>query len=296
MAAAIADHHPNDTPVRVLEHGVSEGPDVDYLRAAVNNRLETRGLEQYMVSERDGQLVDNALILACRKAAWALGALLSTVERLVPGADIPIGVQDMIRHPAGREPEQLQRARDRQAEIDEAAAAASKPAGDASPRGKAAALALSYAGKVTENPPGSNSGGKITEWQRHTARGGSYLFRQPWCGVFCENMCSASGVTTIPQWAGCALIEDFAKQARGGFRGWTTNPGSVQRGDLVLLFGRGVHVEFVISVDMAARVVRTVGGNTSSGSAGSQSNGGGVFQRVRSFSDVHGFALVDYPG
>ena len=41
--------------------------------------------------------------------------------------------------------------------------------------------------------------------------------------------------------------------------------------------------------------ILTVEGNTSSGSGGSQSNGGGVYARARSFSDVHGFALVDFP-
>jgi hypothetical protein len=43
-------------------------------------------------------------------------------------------------------------------------------------------------------------------------------------------------------------------------------------------------------------VVVTEGGNTSNGSLGSQSNGGGAFRRERRLGDVHGFARVNYPG
>jgi hypothetical protein len=39
-----------------------------------------------------------------------------------------------------------------------------------------------------------------------------------------------------------ALIEDDARARRGPFRGWTTSTKGVLRGDLVVLFGRGVHV------------------------------------------------------
>ena len=44
------------------------------------------------------------------------------------------------------------------------------------------------------------------------------------------------------------------------------------------------------------RVIVTDEGNTSSGSAGSQDNGGGAFRRERRMRDVYGFALVDFPG
>src|ERR1044072_8935084 len=172
--ASGSDEHPS----RVLKPGDS-GADVDFLRAAVNNRLEARGLGQFMVPEKDGLPVDNALVLGCRKAAWALGALLTTVESLKPGTSISVGVQDMIRHPSARVPAQLDRAKDRAAEIKAAADRKPKQPASGSPRGRAIKLAQSYAGKVTENPAGSNRGGMITKWQCPTPRSASHPSREP---------------------------------------------------------------------------------------------------------------------
>ena len=160
-----------------------------------------------------------------------------------------------------------------------------------SPRGEAVAWAKSQVG-ITENPPGSNRGGKITEWQKDL---GAWLIGLAWCGVFCAAVLKHAGVNGVTyRLASVATIEDDAKAGVGPFRAWTNSPGAVMRGDLVVLFGRGVHVEVVDRVD--GNVIHTVGGNTSSGNSGSQSNGGGVFARTRALSDVHGFALVNYPG
>jgi hypothetical protein len=94
--------------------------------------------------------------------------------------------------------------------------------------------------------------------------------------------------------AGVSLIEEDAKASRGCFKYWSTRlDSSIRPGDLVVLFGFGVHVEMVEKIQ--GGVLHTIGGNTSSGSTGSQSNGGGVFSRVRALSDVRGFAIVDYP-
>lgn len=97
-----------------------------------------------------------------------------------------------------------------------------------------------------------------------------------------------------------ALIEEDAKARRGPFRGWTTDARSKEifRGDLVVLFGYGVHVGVVRSTAWHWRklgLIRTEEGNTSAGTAGSQDNGGGSFPRFRRIKDVRGFALVDYP-
>jgi hypothetical protein len=94
--------------------------------------------------------------------------------------------------------------------------------------------------------------------------------------------------------ASVAYIEDDAKSRRAPFRAWTTSAGGVLPGDLVVLFGRGIHVEMVESVQ--AGYVKTIGGNTSPPSGGgSQANGGGVFRRSRPLSQCRGFALVRYP-
>lgn len=278
-----ADYGPDSVPVRVLTHGKSAGPDVDYLAAASNRRLTERGLIAYLTDDTDGQYLSVADIEAAAKAAWALGAMVSTVDGMRARRDVPMGVQEMIRFPGRRVDVQRDRERARKQDV---IAAASDGV-----RAQVVKYARSFIG-VTERPPGSNSGPHITAWQRHTARGGTYLDRAPWCGIFCENVCSHFGVDTLPQWAGVAMIEDFARQGAGGFARWTTSTVGVQPGDLVVLFGRGVHVELVERIDGSA--VHTIGGNTSSGPGGSQSNGGGVFARVRSLNDVHGFAVVRY--
>lgn len=160
-----------------------------------------------------------------------------------------------------------------------------------SARAKAVSWARAQVG-TTESPAGSNRGGKITTWQNEL---GAWLVGLAWCGTFCAAALRRAGVKGLTyRMASVAFIEDDARNHAGPFRGWTTDAGSVLPGDLVVLFGRGVHVELVTSV--GGGVVHTVGGNTSSGNGGSQANGGGVFARVRPMSDVHGFALVNYPG
>lgn len=151
---------------------------------------------------------------------------------------------------------------------------------------------------ITEQPAGSNTDRRrdgIRKAQRDCAGGADWLIAQPWCGVWAFNALQAGGVKHLSsRLASVALIEDDARAKRGPFRGWTRDKRHVLRGDLVVLFGRGVHVEVVRSF-LPGGLIRTEGGNTSSGNAGSQDNGGGSYPRIRHISDVHGFALVDYP-
>jgi hypothetical protein len=160
-------------------------------------------------------------------------------------------------------------------------------------RGRALAFCVANTG-VRESPAGSNQGPKITEWQRSL---GGWLVGAPWCGVFCAKALQSAGVTGVTwRLASVGFVEDDARAGRGPFRAWTTDPTPVLRGDLVILFGRGVHVGIVESVDRRRGVVNTREGNTSAGAGGNQSNGGGVYARTRPLSQVHGFARVDYPG
>lgn len=162
------------------------------------------------------------------------------------------------------------------------------------PAEKAVAWAKSLSKRrIVEKPAGSNKGPYITAWQRACADGGSWLIGQAWCGVFCWRLLKHAGVKGITsRMASVALIEDDARAGRYGFRAWTRDKSKVKPGDLVVLFGRGVHVEFIVKVRKDG--VDTVGGNTSSGPGGSQSNGGGVFPRFRPNSEIYGFALVRY--
>lgn len=177
------------------------------------------------------------------------------------------------------------------------------------PRGRSQRWLTNHRG-ITEQPPGSNTDNRvdgIRVAQRRVAGGGTWLIGQPWCGVWACAAALAAGVK-IPhpyRWASVANIEDDAKFKNNGFRGWVSKPARtgdhwkrVFRSDLVVLFGRGVHVETLRSSAWIYRklgLVRTEGGNTSSGDAGSQDNGGGAFPRWRRISDIHGIALVDYP-
>ena len=172
-----------------------------------------------------------------------------------------------------------------------------------SPRGRALRWLTNHRG-ITESPPGSN-------WD-HRSDGIAAAIKRcgfngpiPWCGAWFFNALKAGGVKGISsRQASVWFIEEDARKRRAPFgRGWVTTADKhwyrkVLRGDGVVLFGPGEHVETVRSVRWVYRklgLLVTDGGNTGSGNAGSQSDGGGSYRRVRRLRDVHGFACVDYP-
>lgn len=156
---------------------------------------------------------------------------------------------------------------------------------------------------ITEQPYGSNWDNRKDGIQAAIRRCG-FTFPVPWCGVWAYNALRAAGVKGISsRQASVGLIEDDARAKRGPFRGWVT-PSTrdwhkkALRGDLVVLFGYGKHVEVLRSTAWTYRkvgLIRCEGGNTSSGNSGSQDNGGGSYPRFRRIRDVRGFALVDFP-
>ena len=150
----------------------------------------------------------------------------------------------------------------------------------------------------TENPSGSNCDDRsdgIRTSQDHCADG-TWLRGEPWCGCWCFYALETAGVERIDSHlASVAQIEDYARQAAKCYRGWTNDRARVKAGDLVVIGGRGVHVEMVRSINGDGST-STYGGNTSPGTSGSQSNGGGAYARVRYSSEVYGYALVRYPG
>ena len=150
----------------------------------------------------------------------------------------------------------------------------------------------------TEQPDGSNCDNRsdgIRTAQDHTAGGGTWLRYQPWCGCWCYYALEAAGVKRLDSsLASVAAIEDAAKAGSKCYVGWTTDRAKVRPGDLVVVGGYGVHVETVRGFNGSTTL--TYGGNTSPGSSGSQSNGGGAYARSRYPSEVRGYALVEYPG
>lgn len=264
--------HRDPKPHRRLRRGHS-GEDVRAFQAGLNRRAARvpqhlrRNLNRGIV--QDGEF-GPATLAAWREVRYAIG-----LPSWLPPT---VNAQRNVVDPSTRSRAAVQRARKRR----------KAPAVDS--RARVVAHARSFIG-TTERPPGSNSGGIITTWERNLGFG-----PVPWCGIFAGNMLRDVGVVGVTsRIAGVALIEEDAKSASGPFTGWTTDAAKVRPGDLVVLFGFGVHVEIVERVDRAGGVVFTVGGNTSSGSSGSQSNGGGVFARARALSDVRGFALVRFP-
>lgn len=177
------------------------------------------------------------------------------------------------------------------------------------PRGKALRHMTRHRG-ITEEPAGSNTDRRphkgdarwgIRKAQTTLVGGATWLVGTPWCGTWCAWALRKAGVQGVSyRLASVALIEQDARAGRAPFRDWLDRSEyrQVLRGDLAVLFGRGVHVAMVRSFKKIGGQVYVITdeGNTSSGTGGSQSNGGGSYRRVRPLSDVHGFARVDFPG
>jgi hypothetical protein len=149
----------------------------------------------------------------------------------------------------------------------------------------------------TEQPANSNCDNRsdgIRTSQDHCAGGGTWLRYQPWCGCWCYYALETAGVAKLDSsLASVSQIQQYARSASKCYRGWTTDRSKVKPGDLVTM-GGAAHVEMVRGFDGSTTL--TYGGNTSSGTSGSQSNGGGAYARSRYPSEVDGYALIRYPG
>jgi hypothetical protein len=139
---------------------------------------------------------------------------------------------------------------------------------------------------VKESPPDSNRGNpQPSGWQKRVYGGDGV----PWCACFA--VCSAwdAGI----KGSGTASVQlnvNLARQGRGIYRGYTTDPGRVRPGDHCAVMSTSTHTEVVVGPG----AYNTVGGNTSSGPGGSQSNGGGVFSRSRR-GQIVGWMLIREP-
>lgn len=89
--------------LNVLTHG-ARSEQARMVSVAVSKRLDARDLDAYMVPEDDTVSLD--LLVACRKAAWALGANAVTYERITRERVIPGYVCKMILNPGTRTAEQ----------------------------------------------------------------------------------------------------------------------------------------------------------------------------------------------
>lgn len=262
-----------------------EGRDVANLQRATEARLDARGIDVPMPTH--GKYT-HATAVAVVEGGYFLGALSETYlkttkvggkRRLVATQ----GLQDMMRNPDDREPEQLARAKDRQGQIDRGARYyddLAKEQGVSGGKGAEASLAFArkYIG-VTEKPAGSNWGHPVQDWIKLAG----YVGPVPWCGCAANAFCMAGGIPSGAGWIGYTpAIISHAKRGVGGWSWHGTSSG--KPGDLALFDTPGgdpaVHVGMV-EKKINNSTYQTIEGNTSSGS-GSQSDGGGVFRRQRS--------------
>lgn len=141
---------------------------------------------------------------------------------------------------------------------------------------------------TTESPANSNRGPKVSTWERDFHMDG-----QPWCGAFVGYALRHVGGITVPDGTVYTPnIVSYAKTRQGGFASWESWTNR-KPGDLILFKWPGVsravcdHVG-ILDTDGA----HTIEGNTSSGNAGSQNNGGGVYRRDRGGVAVVGCARL----
>lgn len=154
--------------------------------------------------------------------------------------------------------------------------------------GAAAALRISeaFVGQ-TERPAGTNRGPGVVSTCQRAIIGYDGV---PWCGCFVGYVLRLAGVKGITSRIAYtpSIIED-GRAHRGGLAGIVAYA-NARPGDVVVFnFPGGDPVADhtgIVRAKLGNGQLATREGNTSSGSSGSQSNGGGVFDRTRTRSEV----------
>ena len=268
----------------IVQDRPQSGRDVANLQRAVRARLAARGLSDDVPVPTHGKFT-HATWVACVEAGYFLGLLSTTYLATHDGQGMATeGAQAIIRDPDKRSNEQLARAKERAGQLDRGPRYYDDLAHAAGvPSGKGVKSALAFAESrigTTENPAGSNWGHPVQDW----IKAAGYSSPVPWCGCACNAFLMAGGLPSGAGWIGYTpAIIAHAKAGTGGWSWHGTADG--QPGDLALFDTPGgdpaVHVEMVEKRNGPTSYT-DIGGNTSSGDGGSQSNGGGVFRRQRS--------------
>jgi len=272
------------------------GRDVANLNRATHDRLEARGLRGVPTPQHDRFTL--AAALAMIEAGYFLGARSDSYLRTFNGRRVATrGLQELIRHPDARTAAQLGRAKARQGQLERGPRYYDELAAKLGIGGHGVAAALAWAEKQvgTIEPPGQpNWGPKIKDWIKLT----HYTNPVPWCGCFANAACIAGGVPNGAGWIG--YTPTIITHAQRGLGGWTWHDEG-RAGDLVVFDTPGgdpaVHVG-IVRKRLGEGHYLTVEGNTSSGPGGSQSNGGGVFNRDRISTPAFrmvGFARPPWP-
>jgi hypothetical protein len=163
---------------------------------------------------------------------------------------------------------------------------------------EAASLMESWAG-YTENPAGSNKVPQLMELGRKLGVGWEAGMGYPWCGYASFLSALARGgkaakAGLIDHKFNALYTVDIlanAQKAQNGLK--VVGASQAKRGDLVMFNfpGGDPRVDHIgrLRAAPSGDFASTVEGNTSAGSAGSQSNGGGVYLRDRPMSDITAF-------
>ena len=165
-------------------------------------------------------------------------------------------------------------------------------------RARAVAWALGKIGTI-EHPAGSNKGpGKDGITAMQVASIG--FDGQPWCQCMASYSAQVGSKGRLKaSWYGGYTVS-VVEQARNHQRGLSlVSLTEARPGDWCYFnFSPGgdpvEHVGIFLNYDRASNTVTCVEGNTSSGSSGSQDNGGGCFKRVRSASLVPAVVRVPF--
>ncbi len=148
-------------------------------------------------------------------------------------------------------------------------------------------IASAEVGYVESGGAGGNTG-NITKYWAELQPG---FQGQPWCAAFVSWAFLHAGCPLPPmgQWYGFSYVP----AAHAHFKGIGRFFPQPLPGD-VFVFENQSHTGIVTSGLDAAGNFHTVEGNTSPGNYGSQTNGGGVYARVRHISQVMGFCRPDF--
>lgn len=157
-----------------------------------------------------------------------------------------------------------------------------------------AAALLAEAEKWKGYKEGASNHTAFGEWYATLVKDKSFAYAS-WCDEYVSYCAHASGnADIVGQFAYCPSHVNFFK-SRGQ---WHKATEAIKPGDIVFFDwdddGVADHIEIARAASAPGATVATIGGNTSSGLAGSQSNGDGVYERTRYRSDILGFGRPAY--
>ncbi len=253
-----------------------KGPDVLELQRSINETFKEFKLHRRV--DTDGEFGPQTKRL-CNRVLYALGA-----DPAGEGAAGPVFTKEeqrLIRNPDSRTKEQIERSKRRVEDL-----LAKQSRADNGEK-KAVEYAMSQRG-VTESPPSSNRGEKVDLWTRAAGLTPPVF----WCGCFAEYCARIAGEAKIDQGScvhNVVLLSWADRNERGLDR---VGISEARAGDIVSY--TFAHIGLLVE-PINGSTLHTVEGNTSSGTSGSQSNGGGVFERHdRTIGTVLGIARPDY--